>query len=127
MFRQDYIDRLIEQFGRSVARVLEFLQQRDVDDADREIAVAEQALGVPPGLEHIDAASAAMVLGNGDKVVLLARLTELRAEAAEQRGAAGDAARHRARARALLECATPLQLTRDADDLRARLAGRQRP
>lgn len=126
MFRQDYIDRLIEQFGRSVARVLEFLQQRDVDDADREIAVAEQALGVPPGLEHIDAASAAMVLGNGDKVVLLARLTELRAESAEQRGAAGDAARHRARARALLECATPLQLTRDADDLRARLAGRQR-
>ncbi|HVZ24155.1 MAG TPA: hypothetical protein VG871_23950 [Vicinamibacterales bacterium] len=125
MFRQDYILRLIEEFARRVGRVLQLLRQGDLDDADREIALAEQAIGVPPGLEQIDAASAAMVLGNGDKVILLARLTELRAEEADARGATADAARHRARAMALLDRATPLELTQEAADLRQRLAARQ--
>ena len=122
MFRQDYFDRLIEEFTRRVARVLDLLRQQNPDDADLELAAAEKTLGVPPGLDQIDAASAAMVLGNGDKVVLLARLMELRAAGADARGAGADAARHRARALALLDCARPLQLTKDADDLRTRLS-----
>ena len=125
MFREDYILRLVEEFARRVGRVIELLRQKDFDDAGREIALAEQALGAPPGLGHIDPASAAMVLGNGDKVVLLARLTELRAEEADARGAAADSARHRARALALLDCARPVQLTRDADELRKRLTALQ--
>jgi hypothetical protein len=124
VFRQDYFDRLIEEFARSVARVLDLLRQQHPDDADFEIAAAEKALGVPPGLDQIDAASAAMVLGNGDKVVLLAQLMELRADAAEARGADAEAERHRARALALLDSARPVQLTSDADDLRTRLAAR---
>ena len=127
MFRQDYFDRLIEQFARSVARVVQLIRRQDLDDADRELALAEQAIGAPPGLEHIDPASAAMVLGNGDKVVLLAQLADLRADAADARGAAADAARHRARALALLDCARPLQLTQEAADLRERLTSGQKP
>lgn len=126
MFREDHLNRLVEQFGRTVERVLPLIHKQAFDEANREIAVAEQALGVPPGLDQIDARSAAMVLGNADKVVLLARLIELRAEAADARGAAADAARHRARALALLDCARPLELTRDAEALRGRLADRDR-
>jgi hypothetical protein len=122
MFRQDYILRMIEEFARRVGRVLHSLGRGDLDEADREITLAEQSIGVPPGLDQIDAASAAMVLGNGDKVVLLARLTELRAEEADARGAHEDAARHRARALALLDRATPLELVQDAADLRQRLS-----
>lgn len=124
MFRDDYVLRLIEEFAGRVGRVIELLRQKDFAAGDREIALAERALGVPPGLEAIDPASAAMVLGNGDKVVLLARLTELRADSADAQGAAADASRHRARALALLDRARPLQLTREAEELRARLAAR---
>jgi hypothetical protein len=121
VFRQDYFDRLIEEFTRRVARVLDLIRQHQPDDAELEIAAAEKTLGVPPGLDQIDAASAAMVVGNGDKVVLLARLMELRADRADAQGAGAEAARHRARALALLDRARPVQLTKDADDLRTRL------
>jgi hypothetical protein len=121
MFRQDYLLRLIEEFGHIIARVVQSMKDQRLDEAEREIATAEQALGIPPGLEQIDPVSAALVLGNSDKVVMAARLLELRAEASERRGRAADAARHRARAVRMLVCARPVELTQEAADLRARL------
>jgi len=121
MFRDDALTRSIEQLGQAVTRVVELLDQQRGDDAEREITSAERVLGVPPGLDRIDAASAAMMLGGGDRVVLVASLLDLRARSAAARGAAADAARHRARAQALLDHATPVGLAQEAGELRERL------
>lgn len=123
MLREDVVGRLIAELGRALAGIKQRLLEQKVDEAEREIAEAEQMLGLPRGIEQFDARSAALVAGGGDKVVLAAMLLELRAGAAMERGAAGDAQRHRARALALLDCASPIELVKEAEALRARLAG----
>ena len=123
MLREDIVGRLIAQLGRALAGIKDRLLEQKVDEAEREIAEAEQMLGLPRGIEQFDARSAALVAGGGDKVVLAAMLLELRAAAAMERGATGDAQRHRARALALLDCASPIELVKEAEALRARLAG----
>jgi hypothetical protein len=121
VLRQDYIGRLIQQlieaFGRAIAR----LDEQDLDAADSEIDAAERSLGLPRGIELFDARSAALVIGNGDKVVLAALLLEHRARVLDARGAGADARRKRQRALALLEHAKPHELREQADALRARL------
>lgn len=121
MLREDVIGRLIVTLMGGISRIRELLQEHKIEDAETELASAEQQLGLPPGIERFDAASAALMAGGGDRVVLAAMLLELRAAAADERGAAEEADRHRARALVLLRHATPSQLTREARDLQARL------
>lgn len=123
MLREDVISRLIVTLTGGFARIRELLQEHKVEDAETELAAAEQQLGLAPGIERFDAASAALMTGGGDRVVLAAMLLELRAEAADARGDEAKADRSRDRALALLHHATPNQLTREAKELEARLEG----
>jgi hypothetical protein len=122
MLRQDYIGRLIQQVAEALARAAGQIQKLRLDDAETELASAERALGVRPGMERLDVRSTAMLFGDGDKLVLLASILERRAELAAARGQQSLAARLRARARALLEHAKPNELADHAAALRARIS-----
>ncbi|MFO0569618.1 MAG: hypothetical protein U0263_28470 [Polyangiaceae bacterium] len=123
MLRQDYIGRLIAQVAEALARALGKLKESKLEEAEQELAEAENSLALPRGIERFDARSAALIIGNGDKVVLAALLLERRAELARARGKADEARRGLARARALLEHARPHELATEAEALRARLGG----
>lgn len=123
MLRQDYIGRLIQQLAEALARVARLAKESKLEQAEAELAEAEQALALPRGIELFDARSAALVIGGGDKVVLAALLLEHRALLLEARGSSGQAQRLRARALALLEHARPHELRAEAAELRARLGG----
>lgn len=122
MLRQDYIGRLIQQLFEALARMTQRLAEGRVDDAELELKQAEQALGMPRGIELFDARSVALMAGRGDKVVLAALLAEQYAALAAARGDAARAQQHRARALALLDEARPHELVRQATELRARLS-----
>lgn len=124
MLRQDYIGRLIEQLGQALAKIAKLTEQAQTDEAEREIAAAEQTLGLPRGLELFDARSAVSVVGNGDKVVLAALLLERRAAVSDARGNAKGAARARQRAQELLRHARPHELCAEAEALTQRLSSR---
>ncbi|MEZ4222254.1 MAG: hypothetical protein R3B13_15060 [Polyangiaceae bacterium] len=121
MLRQDYIGRLIQQLAEALARIAGLSRRDQRDEIEQELQSAEAALGLFKGMDRLDARSAAMILGGGDKVVLAAQLIEQRAMLAAE---AGDAAREavlRRRARELLACATPHELVREAAELGTRL------
>lgn len=122
MLRQDYIGRLIQQLVEAFARMTRLTKEVKLEEAEAELRTAEDALGLPRGIERFDARSAALVIGNGDKVVLAALLLEQRAALAEARGKPAEARRHRARARELLEHAKPHELAAEARALKERLA-----
>ncbi len=119
--RQDFIGRLIEQLVEALGRVNKKLEEQRVDEAEAELREAEQALGLPRGIELFDARSVALMSGGGDKVVLAALLAEKRAAIAKARGDAAREREQRARALALLDACTPFELKSVADALRARL------
>lgn len=121
MLRDDVIGRLIVTLAGGVTRIRELLQEHKVEDAETELAAADQQLGLPAGIERFDAGSAALMAGGGDRVVLAAMLLDVRADIATEREAVDDADRYRLRALALLRHATPSQLTREARELEARL------
>ncbi|MBK7584056.1 MAG: hypothetical protein IPI67_28145 [Myxococcales bacterium] len=127
MLRQDYIGRLIQQLAEALARAARRVKEDQLDEADAEIAAAEQALGLPRGLELFDPRSAALLLGGGDKVVLAALLLEHRALVASARGATVAARQKRARALSLLGHATPHELGKEAAELRTRLGEASAP
>jgi hypothetical protein len=126
VLRQDFLGRLIEQLVESLARITGLVEEKDTDGAERELESAEQALGLPRGIERFDAKSAALLAGGGDKVVLAALLLEHRARIARVRGDEKLAKRHRARAFAMLENAKPQELKTEAEALRARLIAEAR-
>ncbi len=119
--RQDFIGRLIQQLANFFARALKLVQEGQLDEADAEIAEAERALGLPRGMDKLDARSAALMLNGGDKVVLAALLLEHKALSAGARGNDALARAYRTRARALLEHAKPHELEKEATELRTRL------
>jgi hypothetical protein len=121
MFRQDYIKRLIEQLSEFLAKIAGATAAGRLDEAEHELEAAEQALNLPLGSERLDARSLCLLLGDGDKVILLVALLDKKAELAEARGDSALARRLRARARDILRCAEPRQLLQLADDLRKRL------
>ncbi|MBX3130414.1 MAG: hypothetical protein KF718_27090 [Polyangiaceae bacterium] len=121
MIRQDYIGRLIQQLGEALARIAKLSSSSQLAEAEAELRSAEEALGVPRGIERFDARSAALLLGGSDKVVLAALLLEQRARLADAQGNDAEGARHRARALALLDHARAQELAEQAVELRARL------
>jgi hypothetical protein len=126
VLRQDFIGRLIHQLVESLGRVTRLVEEQKLDDADGELDSAEQALGLPRGMERFDAKSAALLVGGSDKVVLAALVLEHRARIAALRGDAKQARRHRGRAFALLEHAKPNELESEAAALRERLISEAR-
>jgi hypothetical protein len=123
MLRQDYIKRLIEQMAEAMARIVRARTAGTPAEAEAEIQSAERSLGLPVGSERLEARSLALLAGDGDKVVLLMLLMEQRAHLAAARGDQGDAARLEARVRELLPLAKPKEMTRELEELRARLGG----
>ncbi|MCA9592075.1 MAG: hypothetical protein KC776_02165 [Myxococcales bacterium] len=119
--RQDFIGRLIQQLADFFARALKQIQEGQLDEAEATIAEAERSLGLPRGMERLDARSAAMMLGGGDKVVLAALLLEQKALMAASRGREADAKTLRARAQSLLSHAKPHELGTEAGELAERL------
>jgi hypothetical protein len=121
MLRHDYIGRLIQQIAEFLARVAALRGEGRTQAADAELEAAERALGLPVGIERLDARSVAMLIGGGDKVVLAALILEQRALAASALGQRAVAAAQRARALAILDHAKPFELAEQADALRKRL------
>ncbi len=79
MIRKDYLERLIEQFAQALARILKARQEARYEDALRLIReAARTALGMEYGpLTMVDAASTARMLGDPERVGVLARLVAL--------------------------------------------------
>jgi hypothetical protein len=126
MLRQDFIGRLIQQLSDSLARAFGHVQKGELEQAEGEILEAEEKLGLPRGMDRLDARSAALLLGGGDKVVLAAALFEQRALIADARDDAALAKNFRARARSLLDSANPHELRERADEIRLRLVSAKR-
>jgi hypothetical protein len=125
VFRQDYIKRLIDQLADFVARVSRLMAEGRLPEADAELVQAEQQLGLPLGSERLDARSLALLLGDGDRVVLLAILLEQKALLAERRGDSSQASRELSRAKQLLLHAKPQALAAQAAELSLRLSTRR--
>ncbi|MCP3102470.1 hypothetical protein LZ198_26710 [Myxococcus sp. K15C18031901] len=89
--RQDYLERMVEQFAAALAKLLRARQEQRFEDADRLLRQTSlDALGMDyDTLLLVDAASAARMLGTPERVQLLARLV---AEDGELRAARGDLA-----------------------------------
>jgi hypothetical protein len=122
MFRQDYIKRLIAELGDFLAKIAGAATAGRLDEAEQKLDEALQTLNLPVGSERLDARSLCLLLGDGDKVVLLAALLEKRAELAAARGNAALAERVKSRARDLLKYAEPQQLLQLKEELRKRMS-----
>jgi hypothetical protein len=121
MLRHDYIGRLIQQISELLARVAGLRGESRTQEADAELEAAERAVGLPVGVERLEARSVAMLIGGGDKVVIAALILEQKALNADARLEPKLASTHRARALALLAHAKPFELADQARELAARL------
>lgn len=103
----DYLLRAIEQLSLMIAAIVAKLRAGDVDDAERELAHAYDALlgGDRVFLDMVDAETLARVLGSPEKTRLLAQLSHLEAQACERKGDSLRAEGLRQRARDLLAIA----------------------
>lgn len=100
MAQRDVVLRWIEEFGRLIARLLRRGTAGDLDLALEEIerATADLLGGLAPLVPQLDAASAAQLLGDADRIFAWAQLVELRGLVLEARGDAPAGAAARARA-----------------------------
>lgn len=100
MAQRDVVLRWIEEFGRLIARLLRRGAAGDLDLAREEIerATAELLGALAPLVPQLDAASAAALLADPDRIFAWAQLVELGGIVAEAQGdaAVGLSARHRA-------------------------------
>jgi hypothetical protein len=92
--RQDYIERLIEQFAAALARILKLNQEQRPEEARRLIRdTALSALGMDyDALLLGDARSTARLLGDPERVRMLARLVTQEADALGLQGDTATAA-----------------------------------
>lgn len=116
MIRQDYIQRLIEQFAAAFAALLKLRRERKLDEAQQ--LLRDTALSVL-GMEYstltmADAASTAQLLAHPRRVVGLARLVAEEAELFHEQGNA---------ARASLRWGLALELFLEARAMGAKLEG----
>ena len=100
MAQRDVVLRWIEEFGRLIARLLRRGTAGDLDLALEEIerATADLLGGLAPLVPQLDAASAAQLLADADRIFAWAQLVELRGLVADARGDAPAGAAARARA-----------------------------
>jgi hypothetical protein len=101
--RKDYLERLIEQFVAALARILKANQEQRPEEAWRLIRdTALSTLGMDyDALLLGDARATARLLGDPERVRMLARLVTQEAEALALRGDAATAAARREYADAL--------------------------
>ena len=88
LVQRDFIRRLIEQLSQFVARITGLVGERRFDDALELVRETEQELVGPLGktLEAVDAPTVALLLGNTDKLRMLAFLMAKRALLLEMSG-----------------------------------------
>jgi hypothetical protein len=105
MAKRDVVLRWIEEFGRLIARLLRRGTAGDLDLALEEIERATGDLlgGLAPLVPKLDAASAAQIIADPDRIFAWAQLVELGGLVAEARGDAGAGLAARARAVELAE------------------------
>ena len=105
--RRDYVMRIVQQLAELAARVLGLRKKGHLDEA---VAAVEQAARSLAGvdlrmIEGVATPSVAALVGDPDRLELLARLAAMRAEVEEDRGDAAAAAAWRTRAEELFEAA----------------------
>ena len=105
MAKRDVVLRWIEEFGRLIARLLGRGTPGDLDLALEEIERATGDLlgGLAPLVPKLDAASAAQIIADPDRIFAWAQLVELGGLVAEARGDAGAGLAARERAVGLAE------------------------
>jgi hypothetical protein len=96
VFRRDYIQRMVQQLAEALARIAGLRAQKDLDGAEREVAEAYRTLNVDPTFLSLDARSLIAVVGDPDRLRMLARLLDEEAAVCEARGDAASARRKRA-------------------------------
>ena len=103
----DYLMRAIEQFTKSIARIVRALRGEEQEEAEREIAGAYDALLANDRvfLDMVDPGTLANLLGSPDKVRILAQLSALEGKLMHRRGDTSRARALEARATALLALA----------------------
>lgn len=101
VFRRDYIQRQIERLAEALARIAGHRARNDLDAAQEQVAEAYRALDLDPGFLRLDPSSLVMLVGDAERVGLLARVLEEEAGLADARGAPDDARRKRKLAAAL--------------------------
>jgi hypothetical protein len=91
MARRDVVLRWIEEFGRLIARLLRRGTSGDLDLALEEIdrATGDLLGGLASVVPRLDAASAAQIIADPDRIFAWAQLVELGGLVAEARGEAG--------------------------------------
>ena len=105
MAKRDVVLRWIEEFGRLIARLLRRGTAGDLDLALEEIERATGDLlgALAPLVPKLDAASAAAIIADPDRIFAWAQLVELGGLVADARGDAGAGLAARARAVELVE------------------------
>ena len=100
MAQRDVVLRWIEEFGRLIARLLRRGAAGDLDQALEEIDRATTDLlgGLAPLVPRLDAASAATLLDDPERIFAWAQLLDLRGIVHEARGDLAAAAADRTRA-----------------------------
>lgn len=103
----DYLLRAIEQFTKSIARIVRALRGEEHEEAEREIAGAYDALLANDRvfLDMVDPGTLANLLGSPNKVRVLAQLSALEGKLMQTRGEPARARVLEARALALLAIA----------------------
>lgn len=103
----DYLLRAIEQFTKSIARIVRALRGEEHEEAEREIAGAYDALLANDRvfLDMVDPGTLANLLGTPQKVRVLAQLSALEARLMHKRGDTSRARALEGRATALLAIA----------------------
>jgi hypothetical protein len=95
VFRRDYIQRMVERLAEALARIAGLRAQKDLDGAEREVAEAYRVLNVDPTFLSLDARSLIALVGDPDRLAMLARLLEEEAAVCEARGDEAGARRKR--------------------------------
>ncbi len=81
MIRQDYLLRMIDRATQALVRMLRRRDRGDLDGARQEATEVYDALGIPPELAGmLTAETLAEMLGDPDKMRLMARLFQQEAE-----------------------------------------------
>ena len=81
MISQDYIIRIIQQVVEAIARMIGKREQGDYQGALRQAEAAYDLLGIPPDLAAaMDSESLADLLGNPEKIRMMARLSQQEGE-----------------------------------------------
>jgi hypothetical protein len=95
VFRRDYIERQIKALAEAIARSVGLRAKGELDEAQNVIAEAYRTLAIDSSFLRLDATSLCAIVGDPDKLRLLAQLLREEGELFEARGDVETARRKR--------------------------------